>query len=111
MACVIPDIFALPLAWRYVPESPGWLIVRGRHKEVEELIEDVAIANTGATDCLLQGGRIRKLIERPHKGDDDWASLFDEIAALFDPKLRQITMFLIIVWAACCFTYYGCVCV
>lgn len=105
LACVIPDIFAWPLAWRFVPESPGWLIVRGRHAEVEELLQEVAIANTGSTDCLLQGGRIRKV--KNQKDGEDWASIFDEIGSLFNPKLRQITIFLIIVWAVCCFAYYG----
>ena len=105
LACVIPDIFAFPLAWRFVPESPSWLIVRGRHLEVEELIQEVAITNTGSTDCLLQGGRIRRVKEKPE--DEAWASIFDEIGELFNPKLRQITIFLIIIWAVCCFTYYG----
>jgi putative MFS transporter len=105
LACVIPDIFAFPLAWRFVPESPSWLIVRGRHLEVEELIADVAITNTGSTDCLLQGGRIRKVKEQPE--DEAWSSILDEIGELFNPKLRQITIFLIIIWAVCCFTYYG----
>ena len=106
LACVIPDIFAWPLAWRFVPESPSWLITKGRHLEVEELLQDVAITNTGSSDCLLQGGRIRKVKESSDK-EEDWANIFDEIAQLFEPKLRQITIFLIVIWAVCCFTYYG----
>lgn len=106
LACVLPDVFAWPLAWRYVPESPSWLITRGRHAEVEELLQDVAITNTGSTDCLLQGGRIRQVKDVSDR-NTEWASIFDEIGELFNPKLRQITIFLIVIWAVCCFTYYG----
>jgi putative MFS transporter len=106
LSCVIPDIFAFPLAWRFVPESPNWLILRGRHVEVEEIIQDVAITNSGNTNCLLQGGRVRKVKDEP-VSDEKWASLADEIGELFHPKLRQITIFLILLWSTCCFTYYG----
>jgi len=44
--------------------------------------------------------------EEPDK-EEKWADIFDEIGQLFSPKLRQISIFLIIIWAACCFTYYG----
>lgn len=106
LACVIPDIFAFPLAWRFVPESPNWLIVRGRHVEVEDIMREVAVTNTGSTSCLLSGGRIRKVKEQPGK-DEEWTPWLDELGQLFSPKLRQITLFLMIVWACCCFTYYG----
>ena len=91
LACVIPDVFAFPLAWRFVPESPSWLITRGRHEEVEELLQEVALTNTGSTDCLLQGGRIRRVKEEPDK-EEKWADIFDEIGQLFSPKLRQISI-------------------
>jgi putative MFS transporter len=106
LACVLPDVFAFPLAWRFMPESPSWLITRARHDEVEELLQDMAITNTGSTECLLQGGRIRRVKEEADK-QEKWADIFDEIGQLFSPKLRQITIFLMILWAVCCFTYYG----
>jgi hypothetical protein len=66
---------------------------RGRHEEVEELLEHVAMTNTSSLDCLLQGGRIRKVRENS-AGQEDWASFLQSVEGLFMRKIRQTTVFL-----------------
>ncbi|KAJ1474845.1 major facilitator superfamily domain-containing protein [Baffinella frigidus] len=99
LACVIPDVFGIPLAWRYVPESPHFMISQGRIDEVEELIAEVAVMNTGSTECLLQGGKVRQRVEA---APTDWS-----VGDLFSPALAQITFFVTSVWVVCSFCYYG----
>jgi len=35
------QIFGIPLAWRFVPESPHFMIAQGRIEEVEDLVAEV----------------------------------------------------------------------
>jgi len=101
LACVLPDVIAVPLAWMYMPESPHFLLTQGREDELDILLEEVAVVNTGSRKVLLQDGRVRHVYheEAPR---DSWLVL-----DLFSNKLRSITVFMMIIWFVCCFTYYG----
>jgi len=69
---------------------------------VEELIAEVAVINTGSTDCLLQGGRVKYVKEEGEEGGDEWS-----LSQLFAPSLRSITIFVMTIWMVCSFAYYG----
>jgi len=75
------------------------MIAQGRHAEVEELVAEVAVTNTGGTDVLLQGGKVRQLVEA---APASWT-----VGDLFSPALSQVTLFVTSVWVVCAFSYYG----
>lgn len=102
LCCCIPDVFGIPLAFRYIPESPHFLLTQGKNEEVEALLKEVAVTNTGSTDCLLQGGRVHHVKEEGDSTIDEWS-----LGQLFAPSLRSITIFVTTIWMVCSFAYYG----
>ena len=66
---------------------------------MEELLEHVAMTNTSSLDCLLQGGRIRKVRDNS-TGQEDWASFMQSVEGLFMRKIRQTTVFLMTTFVA-----------
>ena len=57
MGGIIPNLVAAFLVWRYVPESPHFLLSVGRHCEAEAVIGRIALVN-GSEHRLLSEGRI-----------------------------------------------------
>jgi len=51
LAITIPSVFFL-FYWKYLPESPRWLLLQGRHKEAREIIEQAARVN-GVLDMKI----------------------------------------------------------
>jgi MFS family permease len=96
--CTVPGIIGLVIAYFYLPESPHYLSIQGRHSEVEALIMRIAETN-GRANVLLHGGRIRRIAEEP---DADW-SWFQ----LFSKDLLFLTLAVSILWSICSFAYYG----
>ncbi|XP_067119486.1 organic cation transporter protein-like isoform X2 [Centruroides vittatus] len=95
----------LPL-WRIIPESPRWLLSRGRIDEAEEILERaVKLNNRKIENLSYKLKMISERIIKESKGKDNKQVTFLDI--LKYPNLRRLTLILFIVWIANVLSYYG----
>lgn len=96
MTAVPVSVTCLFSIW-YLPESPRWLLMKGRNEEAEKIVRDAAAVNgiTMAPFTLIADEKIE------HVKDATYLEL------LTIPDVRKITLPLWVVWGAFGFTYYG----
>ena len=96
--CAIPCIISLFAGMMYVPESPRWLILKGRNEEALHILRKAALMNgKDPRELFPQGCYICN--EEAEEG----SSCMD----LFQPKWKRITLLLFVVWAGFALCYYG----
>lgn len=94
-ACVIPCLFYLAFWW-LIPESPRWLISKGRRRESVTIIRKVADANkVSLPDSMLE-------VKEDDKGTH--GNLWHVITS---PVLLKRTLILSFDWMIVSMTYYG----
>lgn len=93
----IPGIF-LCFLWFVIPESPRWLLCKGRVAEVEEIVRKAAKVNGRELPP-----NVTKLLKPPNQMESD-AGCF----TLFGSKyLRLITICFWLIWFTMNLVYYG----
>lgn len=99
LACAIPCVFYLTYWW-FVPESPRWLISKGRLKEAKKILETIAKTNSKSiSPHLLESTLQQKKIE-----SDSHAKLWHIFGR---PVLLRRTLILMFNWMIVSMTYYG----
>jgi putative MFS transporter len=102
IVCALPIVMLL---WwrRALPESPRWLVARGRAAEAEAEVARIEAEATrgGATLPPIES------VELPATGGRTTGTLLRNLAALWSPSMRRTTIMLWILWLAITFSYYG----
>ncbi|XP_055635229.1 solute carrier family 22 member 21 isoform X2 [Toxorhynchites rutilus septentrionalis] len=94
----LPGVF-LCLLWFVLPESPRWLLCKGRIAEVKEVVRKAAAFNNRPLPDNLD-----KLLKPPTDEEDKMAGVCD----LFRSKyLRLVTFCFLCIWFTMNLVYYG----
>ncbi|KAJ2951125.1 hypothetical protein O0L34_g5514 [Tuta absoluta] len=99
LALSLPGCLLL-LLWFYLPESPRWLISKGRTQEAKAVLQRAATFNKRELPNDLD--KLLMLSKADHSDDEE-----PSIAMLFRGALLKRTICLAIVWFAMTIGYYG----
>eukprot|EP00977_Amphora_coffeiformis_P005930 scaffold1267_cov171-Amphora_coffeaeformis.AAC.6 len=97
--CAVPCLLTLCVGVYFVPESPRWLLLQGRHDEALDIIRTAALQNGKSPQALFPTGLT--LVHSDSENED--GSFWD----LFSPKWLKTTLLLWGVWACQYFIYFG----
>lgn len=98
LAISVPGIFFVAL-WRFLPESPRWLLAMGKTKELMVVLEGAALVN----ERQLPNNLDKQLLPNSMEPVESVG-----IMDLFrTPKMRKITILLLMIWFVIYLVYYG----
>ncbi|XP_059619763.1 organic cation transporter protein-like isoform X1 [Phlebotomus argentipes] len=92
----VPCLLLL-IMWLNVPESPRWLLARGKMEELKEIINRIAVRNR-----ITLPDNYEKLLISPSDVNDT-VSILD----LFKGKYRRTTLLMIVIWFSLVLLYFG----
>ena len=93
----IPVAVTCVVSYFYLPESPRWLLIKGRREEAKKVIEDVAAIN----GFKLPNYNLKAIEDTDEDQKRTYAELFST------PYLTKVTSLLVAVFSLYGFTYYG----
>ncbi|XP_076034221.1 solute carrier family 22 member 3-like [Oratosquilla oratoria] len=114
LALTAPYLYTLVYFW-ILPESPRWLILQGRYKEVINLLKKIARWNKRT---LPSDDKLNKMLHHLNLKTDDsdqaeanlrfWQRGINQLKDLFQTKKKTIqTFILFFCWFVTAFVYYG----
>jgi OCT family organic cation transporter-like MFS transporter 4/5 len=109
LAMASPTLLFVFYAW-LIPESPLWLIHKGRIEEAEVILAEVALKNGDVPSTTLPGmarkeAEIKKINQNNNEDDDGVIGAFWSLVAT--PNLRRRTFILSLAFFVASFLYYG----
>ncbi|KAM9845074.1 solute carrier family 22 member 4-like [Aulostomus maculatus] len=103
VASAIPSFLLIP-TWWVIPESPRWLLQRGRLEEAELVIRRAAKKNrVPAPEVIFKAGECAELMQS-NGGDEQTYTYLDLIRT---PNMRNITMLGVVIWMSSAMVFYG----
>ncbi|GFQ82023.1 organic cation transporter protein [Trichonephila clavata] len=96
--CFVPYVFF----YSFIPESPRWLAMRGKTKQLEKLLEKAASVNGKEIK-----GDIRDFEIFQHRKETEGKKPATFLALMKLPKMRCRTLKMIYLWMVNAFLYYG----
>ncbi|KAI4883483.1 hypothetical protein NFI96_024521 [Prochilodus magdalenae] len=100
----LPGLLYIPLWW-FIPESPRWLLAKGRVQEAEDVIRAAARKN-GITppEVIFKGSDLLIPEKREPKSSDVSYTYMDLIRTT---RMRNITLLNSVIWFIITITYFG----
>jgi MFS family permease len=95
--CAVPSFISLMAGVFFVPESPRWLVLKGRNEEALDILREAAIMNGQDSNAIFPPGCI---IVCEKVQESKWTDLFQ-------PQLKKITLLLFVLWSGFAMCYYG----
>ncbi|XP_044073842.1 solute carrier family 22 member 4-like isoform X2 [Siniperca chuatsi] len=96
----VPGLACIPLWW-LVPESPRWLVSRGRSREAELLLRSAALENR------VEAPHVIFLSANVEKATSQKAESFSFLDLLRTPNIRYIILMLWLIWFSLSVSYFG----
>lgn len=96
--CAVPCLISLIITYLFVPESPRWLICKGKAEEALTILRNAARINGNDPYILFPEGCIISIDEEEESS---------KVCDLFHLKWRRTTLLLFVVWIGFAFSYYG----
>ncbi|XP_037644840.1 solute carrier family 22 member 4-like isoform X2 [Sebastes umbrosus] len=100
LALAVPGLACIPLWW-LIPESPRWLVSRGRFQEAEILLRSMALENrVEAPHVIFPSASVEK-------ATSEKAESLSFLDLLRTANIRHITLILWMMWFSFSVSYFG----
>lgn len=98
--CAVPCLASTIVGIVYVPESPRWLLAKGKYDEALAVMRQAAKRSGKHPHALFPPGT--RLVEQEAEAEHG-----TNVGHLFSPEWRRKTILLWMAWAGFAFVYYG----
>ncbi|XP_071755709.2 solute carrier family 22 member 4-like isoform X1 [Centroberyx gerrardi] len=106
VAAAIPGFLYIPVWW-VIPESPRWLLQRGRVEEAELVIRNAAKRNgVPAPEVIFRADECLELMQN-EGGEERQAQTYTFVDLIRTTNMRNITFILLVLWAVTVMVFYG----
>uniref|UniRef100_A0A671WWK3 Major facilitator superfamily (MFS) profile domain-containing protein n=1 Tax=Sparus aurata TaxID=8175 RepID=A0A671WWK3_SPAAU len=103
VASAIPGLIYIPMWW-VIPESPRWLLQKGRVEEAELVIRNAAKRNrVPVPEVIFRAGQCLELMK--DKGEEERTHTYLDL--IHTPNMRNITILGVFIWMSVAMVYYG----
>ncbi|XP_054708488.1 organic cation transporter protein-like isoform X2 [Uloborus diversus] len=103
LAITLPCLLYIPYLW-LLPESPRWLLSKGKLKQALPILEEIAKLNKVEVKDLESKAKALSCSDNDGDGKSSAVTVID---LLRTPNLRKKTLCLYFTWVVISFTYYG----
>ncbi|XP_056246523.1 organic cation/carnitine transporter 2-like [Seriola aureovittata] len=103
VATAIPGFLFIP-TWWLIPESPRWLLQKGRVEEAELVIRNAAKRNrVPVPEVIFRAGECLELMQ--NKGEEEQTYTYMDL--IRTRNMRNITMLGVFIWMSVAMVFYG----
>ncbi|CAK6952433.1 organic cation/carnitine transporter 2-like [Scomber scombrus] len=103
VATAVPGFLFIP-TWWLIPESPRWLLQKGRVEEAELVIRRAAKRNrVPAPEVLFRSGECLEIMQ--NKGGNERTYTYVDL--IRTPNMRNITVLGVFIWMSVAMVFYG----